>query len=381
MLPIESLLLDINRAIEKSAADPAHTPLVFDSTRLMETVLNGELRRKGNEFVYGITIPRFCIFSVTRQCNLHCKGCYARNNSGTGGLSLEAIGDAIQECSDLGVYMFVIAGGEPLMVPGLIETLAQEKRAFFFLFTNGTRLAEAHCRRIAKAGNIFPIISLEGDAADTDCRRGPGTAARIEQAMRRLSHAGIPFGFSAMLSHANVKTVTSRAWFDTMWNSGARFGYLIDYVPVPGTVDESLVLTDADRTHKREAISARSAEARPLIMNFPPDEYVTGECQAAGKGFIHINAAGYVEPCPFFHYAADSIREKPLEEILDSAFFRAVRAFASNTPNPRGECLLVKHHDEAARIAAQTGAQKTDGEASAIAQEDEMAVEEAALVM
>jgi len=53
------------------------------------------------------------------------------------------------------------------------------------------------------------------------------------------------------------------------------------------------------------------------VINFPPAEYDWGGCQAAGKGFLHINADGWVEPCPFSHFASDNLMEKPLAEACD----------------------------------------------------------------
>jgi len=75
---------------------------------------------------------------------------------------------------------------------------------------------------------------------------------------------------------------------------------------------------------------------------------------------IHINADGYVEPCPFCHYAADSVHEKSLPEILASPFFTELRARLDHLPNPRSECLLSTHLDHVRGIAGKTGAFSTE---------------------
>ncbi|GAG32839.1 unnamed protein product, partial [marine sediment metagenome] len=167
-----------------------------------------------------------------------------------------------------------------------------------------------------------------------------------------LRGADVPFAFASMVTHLNVACVTGRDWFDEVWSAGARFGFLIDYVPVGCEVQGDLVLTGADRAAKAEAVERRYEEARPLVMNFPPDEYASGECQAAGRGMVHVNADGYVEPCPFSHFAADNVRDKPLAEILASEFFSRLRAEVAPLENPRGQCALTLHAAAVGRIAA-----------------------------
>ena len=107
---------------------------------------------------------------------------------------------------------------------------------------------------------------------------------------------------------------------------------------------------------KRRALAERYAEARPLVMNFPPDEYAEGTCQAAGRGFIHVNADGFVEPCPFSHYAADNVLDKPLAEILGSEFFRGLRAHMDAQGDMGGACLLFATEPRVREIAARSGA-------------------------
>ena len=91
-------------------------------------------------------------------------------------------------------------------------------------------------------------------------------------------------------------------------------------------------------------------------MNFPPDEYAAGVCHAAGRGMIHINADGCVEPCPYSHYAADNIKDKPLEEILASPFLARIRRDVLPLPNPLGRCLLFTYGRQVREIACRTGA-------------------------
>lgn len=361
MIPIEKLLSHLERAVSAIGPELSEArSILSDPFRLTSVFLQGEERRLAAQQRTGGPVPRFCIFSVTWECNLECAGCYARDYVPRQTLSLAQIERIAAEACDLGSFIFVIVGGEPLMVRGLIETLGRLTDALFLLFTNGTLLEDDHAETLASMGNILPVISTEPDEHLTKQRRGQAVARKVAQAMQRLRRARVPFAFASMVTHQNLRHVTGREWFDQMWRAGARFGFLLDYVPVGRNAPESLLLTEEDRACKTDVIERRFEEGRPVVMNFPPDEYAAGPCQAAGRGMIHINADGFVEPCPFSHFAADNVLDKPLEEILGSPFFRALQDELLDAPNPRGECLLAAHESDVRAIAARTCAEATD---------------------
>ena len=144
---------------------------------------------------------------------------------------------------------------------------------------------------------------------------------------------------------------------------GPNAGYVLElferFLQDPQSVDPALPLTEEDFGRREKAVAARYAEARPLIVHFPPDEY-NGGCQAAGRGFIHINADGYVEPCPFSHFARDNVLEKPLPEILASPFLTEIRELVKTLENPHRECLLFKHSGRVSEVARRHGGFSTE---------------------
>ena len=129
-------------------------------------------------------IPRFCIFSVTWRCNLDCKGCYAKSYLGSShsGIAEEVIESpdklakrndlpiaeikrVISQAADLGTYLWVIAGGEPLLVDDLIPTLTNVENGFFFLFTivvNYVRKEDDIHQLLNSLLIVFGIICLYG---------------------------------------------------------------------------------------------------------------------------------------------------------------------------------------------------------------------------
>jgi len=356
------LLKSLNLAAESFSADRLTAPaLLANPFSLLSWVAEREAFREASARKFATPIPAFCMFSLTWRCNLRCKGCYAANYARRGDLPLETIERVMREATELGTYIFILVGGEPLLVSGLPERLAAIPKALFFLFTNGTLLSEAVAAKLAGTGNVVPMLSVDGAQDATDARRGAGVYLRLNEAMRILRGAKMFFGVSSVVTHQNVAEITSRAWFDKLWDSGVRLATLIDYLPFPNNAEPELVLRPEDIALKNAAVAKRYREARPFVVNFPAHEYASGDCGAGGSGFIHINADGFVEPCPFSHFASDNIREKPLIEALHSPFMSGIRECAKKwSKDCSGQCALFTRQEDVKRLAARTHAFATE---------------------
>jgi len=360
MTTIEEITSSFVKTYQNVIGNHDKIPLILNDPQYLAKLIDcGEKRRLQNSDKFNTPVPRFCIFSVTWKCNLKCIGCYAKSYSSSGSLTVEDVYSIANQVSDFGCFIFIIAGGEPLTIPNLVETLAKVEGGLFFIFTNGTLITDKIVNQLRNTKNIIPIISIEGDSDFTNYRRGAGVSDKISNAMKVLFDSQIGFGFSAMATHKNLKQVTSREWFEEIWSYGARFGFIIDYIPFQTDLDSSLILTQEDMEFKKNELLCRNTEAKPLVINFPPDEYGEDGCQAAGKGFIHINADGFVEPCPFSHYASDNIKNKKIETILISPFFSEIRK-RFNKEKFNGTCLLFEHDKVVGEIASLTNAIKTD---------------------
>ena len=195
VMPVEALLGDLQRALVQAGTVPAMSRGVMqDHAGMLGLIRAGELARQAAQARLRVPVPRFAITSVTWACNLRCVGCYARRYERGHEMSPAQIARVLTEARDLGTYLYVIVGGEPLLVPGLIELLAGQQRSLFFLFTNGTLLTAAHAEALAAARNILPVVSIEGGATNTDGRRGAGVAGKVQCALDLLRESGVPFG-------------------------------------------------------------------------------------------------------------------------------------------------------------------------------------------
>ena len=304
----------------------------------------------------GKHIPSFLIASITNRCNLHCAGCYARANSLCDDAEAAALLADEDWCrifdaaAQIGVSFCLLAGGEPMLRRGVLECAAKRREILFPVFTNGTLLSESMLELIDQNRNLVPIVSMEGDEAQTDARRGAGTYQKLTANMERMRDRGILFGVSITLTTENIGTVTGDAFLSLLRALGAKVAFYVDYVPADAGT-ESLAPGDAER----ELLAKRLDELRQkqdgmIYVSFPGDEQFSDGCLAAGRGFFHINPTGGAEPCPFSPVSDTNLKHTPLLAALDSPLFANLRASELLSGHHTGACALFGKDEELAAM-------------------------------
>ena len=164
---------------------------------LINASLDGTRRQEELKKEYGCNIPWAILMDPTSVCNLHCTGCWAAEYGNRLNLSYEELDDIIRQANELGTYFFLFSGGEPLVRKADIIRLCEARpNCEFTAFTNGTLIDEAFADEMLRVKNFVPAILVEGFEEDTDFRRGKGTFAKVERAMRILREKRLPFGIS-----------------------------------------------------------------------------------------------------------------------------------------------------------------------------------------
>ncbi len=289
----------------------------------------------------GLHVPAFMIVSVTRQCNLHCKGCYARaqHRAAAPDLSSEELRRLLRQANDLGISIALLAGGEPLVRHDLLDITADFPEMIFPVFTNGLLVNKQVAERLEAQKNVFPILSIEGHESETDGRRGDGVYENLLRTARALRRRSLLFGASVTVTHDNYTTVTSERFVRELLSAGARLVFFIEYVPVQeGT--EGLCLSAEERAGLARAAGGFRRRLPGLFISFPGDEEASGGCVAAGRGFVHVGPDGSLEPCPFAPYSDVNVRHVPLRKALESRFLEAIRDNRENLRETRGGCAL-----------------------------------------
>ena len=146
----------------------------------------------------------------TSACNMHCTGCWAAEYGNQLNLNLETIDSIICQGKELGTYMYIYTGGEPLVRKAdLIKLCEMHPDCEFLSFTNGTLIDEDFCQEMLRVKNFVPAISLEGFEEANDSRRGKGVYQKVKKAIALLKEHHLPFGISTCYTSRNYADITS----------------------------------------------------------------------------------------------------------------------------------------------------------------------------
>lgn len=292
----------------------------------------------------GLMVPPVLILSVTNDCNLACKGCYAcgQQRDRSAELSMDDIRRVVSEAAELGVCVTMIAGGEPLLKPGILKLPAAHPEMLFIMFTNGLLLDTIAAQGAAHLRNLIPVISLEGGRALTDERRGNGTYDAVTRVMAQLDAERRMFGVSVTLTSRNYDEIISSGYLTDMQSRGCRAAFLIEYVPC-GAEDETLCLTDGQKSHLRNIEKDLYNKYDMLVVSLPGNEDPYGGCLASGRGFLHISSTGALEACPFAPFSDSSVKNTPLKDALRSRLLAQIREGHESLKESRGGCALKEN--------------------------------------
>lgn len=315
-----------------------------------------ELSRK-----YGCNVPWAILMDPTTACNLRCTGCWAADYGKSLSMSYDELSDIIRQGKELGVYMYLFSGGEPLTRKADIIRLCEEHNDCQFLaFTNGTLIDADFAREMLRVKNFIPAISVEGFEAATDARRGEGTYQAVMAAMARLKAYKLPFGVSCCYTSQNIDSLSSEEFFDHIIDCGAKFAWFFHNMPVGVDAVTELLPRPEQREHMYRKIR-EYRQTKPIFsIDFQNDGEFVGGCIAGGRSYLHISAGGDIEPCAFIHYSDSNIREKTLLEALRSPLFMAYHDNQPFNCNHLRPCPMLENPDRLAKMVKESGAHSTD---------------------
>lgn len=348
---IKSLWTDIDSEVRKT---------LFENF-IVNTALIGLARQEKFMEKYNCNIPWAILMDPTSACNLHCTGCWAAEYGNKLNMSFETMDDIVCQGIELGTYMYLFSGGEPLVrKTDILKLCETHPDCIFLAFTNGTLIDENFADGMLRVKNFVPAISIEGFEEATDGRRGYGTYQAVVNAMRLLQKKKLPFGVSCCYTSQNIDSLSSEEFFDSIIADGAKFAWFFHYMPVGNEAAVNLL----PNPEQREKMLYKIREYRKMkpifTIDFQNDGQFVQGCIAGGRRYLHINANGDIEPCAFIHYSDSNIHEKKLLEAYQSPLFMAYRAGQPFNNNMLRPCPMLENPECLQRIVRQTGAHSTD---------------------
>ena len=104
-----------------------------------EAFVYGTKTIRKNREKYGCNVPWLILMDPTSACNLHCTGCWAAEYGHKLNLTFDEMDKVVTQGKELGVYLYMFTGGEPLVRKAdLVKLCEKHNDCAFLAFTNGT---------------------------------------------------------------------------------------------------------------------------------------------------------------------------------------------------------------------------------------------------
>lgn len=348
---IKSFWTDIDPEVRK----------VFFENFIVNTSLIGSGRQDKCKAENNCNVPWAILMDLTSACNLKCTGCWAAEYGHKLNLEYEVLDSIIRQGTQMGTYMYIFSGGEPLVrKDDVIRLCEAHPDCEFLAFTNGTLIDEAFADEMLRVKNFVPAISIEGFEEATDSRRGDGTYQKVLAAMQILKAKKLPFGASCCYTSQNVDSLSSEEYMDMLIENGAKFAWFFHYMPVGNEAVPALLPTPEQRDVMYHRIRDYRNTKPLFTIDFQHDGEFVGGCIAGGRCYLHINANGDIEPCAFIHYADSNIREHTLLEAYKRPLFMAYKEGQPFNENMLRPCPMLENPEALRDMVKRSGARSTD---------------------
>jgi MoaA/NifB/PqqE/SkfB family radical SAM enzyme len=341
----DTVVLNLLRRIAASAT-PEQVNARIQRYIVNPIVRGGAARRDAHER-HGIAGLASITITPLIACNLECDLCYNTpeiHHDPKEQLPTGVIDRVMHEAKSIGAYRFTFIGGEPLIRWKDIRELARiHSDAVISVFTNGLLLTDEVATELASLGNVEMSFSIDGLEKSNDLSRGQGTFRKILAAMDRYREAGGMMVYSPTVTSENYEELLSDEFIDLMLSKGCYMGYYHHYDLIGGQTRTELLLSLQQLQWMEHRIH-EIAKTKPIsISDAVLSKLIKGGCHAV-REFVHVNHRGMVEPCCMVPFAADTVLEKSLIEVLQSKFFGRLNAIEKDDHGIK-RCLVGENSD------------------------------------
>ncbi|MEX0866682.1 MAG: radical SAM/SPASM domain-containing protein, partial [Pirellulales bacterium] len=308
--------------------------------RGLRSIVKFRRRLKRGEY-----FPPFLYISIINSCNLRCQGCWVDVAAKQEKIDAEAMHALIAEAKAYGNSFFGILGGEPFMHPELLEIIEAHPDCYFQVFTNGQFITDEVAKRMRRAGNVTPLISIEGTEIISDQRRGRADVlSKTMEGVHNSINNKLLTGIATSLCQSNIDDLLREEWVDKLIEMGAMYMWYHTYRPVGPDPQPELALTPEQLRKVRQFVVNIRATKPIAVVDAYYDHRGKSLCPAATGISHHIGPWGDVEPCPIIQFATDSIHDadKSLYEKMNTPFMQDFRTLAAESS--RG-CIVLERPD------------------------------------
>lgn len=266
---------------------------------------------------------------VTPLCNMKCSHCYAETFAQVESVPLDVMERALGEACDMGVFHFVLQGGEPVVDPKRLEAIVKACRpdeSYINVVSNGWAMTPERIHWLREIGVDKISYSLDsGIPEEHDAIRGAGSFERVLRAMDATEAEGLLTAISTVVTHESLYSEGFRRAYDLAAARRIRMHVQIAE-PVgkwDGRKDALITPDDAAYIKKLEQESPLVGTGQRMIHR----DIYCGDCDhcPAGTEFMGITTDGHFLPCNFLQFTLGRVGERSLvdmrDELLASPWF------------------------------------------------------------
>ena len=265
---------------------------------------------------------RTVIFDITSKCNMHCPHCYFNTFRHTKPVPLEKLERPFQELYEMGVYHFILGGGEPIMDFERLEkiiSVTHPDESYINILSNGWFMTPENIQELRELKVDKICFSLDsGIKEEHDMNRKMGSYQRVLQAVDDVAKAGLFASITAVPTHESLYSEGFRKLLEIAKEKQVRLQ--IDIAMPVGGWDgrEDVLLTPEDSAYLRKLSNNNplASDSHPLIKR---DLYRTdGEDRCrAGTEAMYISVDGELTPCNFLQFSLGNITERSIREMRE----------------------------------------------------------------
>lgn len=287
---------------------------------------------------------RSIALDVTHKCSMGCSHCYAYTfNNKVKPVELDILKRALDEAYELGVFHYILQGGEPLEDPSRLEAIINmiyPDETYINVVSNGWLMTKEKIKWLKELKVDKICFSMDsGIENEHDKNRRPGSYTCVIKAIDDVLEAGLLTSISIVVTHESLYSEGFKNAYEYAKKKGIRIDMQIAE-PVgkwDGMKEHLITSEDAKYIKHLQQTSPVLSNGQDMIKR---DIFSGSEDHCpAGTEFMGITADGYLLPCNFLQYSLGNIRDKTIKEM------RAALLTNSWFDGKRPNCIIGEDHD------------------------------------
>jgi len=276
--------------------------------------------------------PVTVVLSMTRACNYKCSHCYQQKDRGKD-IEIDRLISSAQAMQELGVSLFDIEGGEPLLrFDRLLDLMGVlDRRAEIWINTTGAGLTREKVSALKEAGLFGVMVSLHAPDPEThDAFTGVDGAFDTASAALRLFHEQSIFTAInccpslEMVAGGGLERIFDlgrdlQTGFVQVIHGKASGGWLGRKDEISGSKAHIEKLCSLHLAYNRERALLDHPSVSAQVFEEGQDLF---GCTAGGVDRFYLGADGEVQPCEFLNISFGNVNQEEFETI-----FKRMRSF------------------------------------------------------